>query len=506
MMISLTAPFLLFPTRRDAPLCKLHFLLAGRKVQEADVRLCAPDDADFVGCMDASAWFRQTLEVLSSDADDALLSGISVSDEPPVYAPDNRPLLHFTPPFGWHNDPNGLIRVGEAYHLFYQWNPFGLNWGNMHWGHAVSRDLLHWTHRPVAAAPDDTGTVYSGSAFCDAENASGLGKNTLLFYYTAAGGSNDWSKQAGNLHTQRLMISRDGGETLTRSDAFLLPHIAGGNRDPKVFYHPESAAYIMVLYLDGSEFAIFRSPDLLHWTEASRLNADGMWECPDLFRLSIDGADKWVFWSADSYYMLGAFDGFRFTPETPVLMAYATRLPYAAQTYANVPERVISVAWLRMKDDTHGFHSMMAIPAELFLRRTPDGIRLAFQPVRELDAVRGEPLFLPRRSDSAEFPLADTPCELLFRCKPNQPLTLTIGGTVLTAENARLHIQPVLGQDAADAHLDVNEPIRVILDRGVIEVFANGGTFWAALEAEGDLLTKTVSIAGAEGLKVYPLH
>lgn len=231
-----------------------------------------------------------------------------------------------------------------------------------------------------------------------------------------------------------------------------------------------------------------------------------MWECPDLFRLPIDGADKWVFWSADGYYMLGAFDGFRFTPETPVLMAYATRLPYAAQTYANVPERVISVAWLRMKDDTRGFHSMMAIPAELFLRRTPDGIRLAFQPVRELDAVRGEPLFLPRRSDSAEFPLADTPCELLFRCKPNQPLTLTIGGTVLTAENSRLHIQPVLGQDAADAHLDVNEPIRVILDRGVIEVFANGGTFWAALEAEGDLLTKTISIAGAEGLKVYPLH
>ena len=502
------AKYLLLPVEESSPESKLYMIVDNDVVRTFNVRL-AVNKVDYFVPIDLSGYADKHISFNFQLAPESALcwKEMKLSDQ---FDSSNRekfrPAYHFSPAWGWMNDPNGMVYKDGEYHLFYQYNPYGSMWGNMHWGHAVSRDLLHWTHRPVAAAPDDTGTVYSGSAFCDAENASGLGKNTLLFYYTAAGGSNEWSKQAGNLHTQRLMISRDGGETLTRSDAFLLPHIAGGNRDPKVFYHPESAAYIMVLYLDGSEFAIFRSPDLLHWTEASRLNANGMWECPDLFRLPIDGADKWVFWSADGYYMLGAFDGFRFTPETPVLMAYATRLPYAAQTYANVPERVISVAWLRMKDDTRGFHSMMAIPAELSLRRTPDGIRLAFQPVRELDAVRDEPLFLPRRSDSAEFPLADTPCELLFRCKPNQPLTLTLGGTVLTAENARLHIQPVLGQDAADAHLDVNEPIRVILDRGVIEVFANGGTFWAALEAEGDLLTKTISIAGAEGLKVYPLH
>lgn len=505
MLISLSAPFLLFPTRRDAPLCKLHFFLSGQKVQEADVRLCAPEAADFVGCMDVSLWFRQPLEILSGDAADALLAGIHVSAEAPAFAAADRPLLHFTPPFGWHNDPNGLIRVGNTYHLFYQWNPFGLDWGNMHWGHAVSRDLLHWTHCPVAAAPDETGTVYSGSAFCDAANASGLGENTLLFYYTAAGGSNDWSKQAGNRHTQRLMLSRDSGETLVRSDAFLLPHIVGENRDPKVFFHPESAAYIMVLYLDGSEFAIFRSSDLLHWTEASRLTADGMWECPDLFRLPLEGAEKWVFWSADGYYQLGTFDGFRFTPETPVLMAYATRLPYAAQTYANVPDRVISVAWLRTKDTAHGYHGMMALPATLSLRRTPDGVRIAFQPVQELNAQRGESLFLPCRSNSVSFALSDVPCELLFRCKAHQPLRLSVGGTVLAVENTRLHIQPVLGQDAVDAPLDTAEPIRVIIDRGILEIFANGGTFWAALEAESDLLRQSVTITGAEGLRVMPL-
>ena len=502
------AKYLLLPVEESSPESKLYMIVDNDVVRTFNVRL-AVNKVDYFVPVDLSGYADKHISFNFQLAPESALcwKEMKLSDQ---FDSSNRekfrPAYHFSPVWGWMNDPNGMVYKDGEYHLFYQYNPYGSMWGNMHWGHAVSRDLLHWTHRPVAAAPDDTGTVYSGSAFCDAENASGLGKNTLLFYYTAAGGSNEWSKQAGNLHTQRLLISRDGGETLTRSDAFLLPHIAGGNRDPKVFYHPESAAYIMVLYLDGSEFAIFRSPDLLHWTEASRLNADGMWECPDLFRLPIDGADKWVFWSADGYYMLGAFDGFRFTPETPVLMAYATRLPYAAQTYANVPERVISVAWLRMKDDTRGFHGMMAILAELSLRRTPDGIRLAFQPVRELDAVRGEPLFLPRRSDSAEFPLADTPCELLFRCKPNQPLTLTLGDTALTAENARLHIQPVLGQDAVDAHLDLNEPIRVIVDRGVIEVFANGGTFWAALEAEGDLLTKTVSIAGAEGLKVHPLH
>ena len=505
MLILLSAPFLLFPTRRDAPLRKLHFFLSGRKVQEADVRLCAPEAADFLGCMDVSGWFRQTLEILCDDAADSLWASICLSDDAPVYATADRPLLHFTPPFGWHNDPNGLIRVGDAYHLFYQWNPFGLDWGNMHWGHAVSRDLLHWTHLPVAAAPDETGTVYSGSAFCDSANASGFGEKTLLFYYTAAGGANDWSKAAGNRHTQRLMLSRDGGETLVRSDAFLLPHIAGENRDPKVFFHPESAAYIMVLYLDGSEFAIFRSPDLLHWTEASRLSADGMWECPDLFRLPLDGAEKWVFWSADGYYQLGAFDGYRFTPETPVLMAYASRLPYAAQTYANVPDRVISVAWLRTKDAAHGYHGMMALPAVLSLRRTPAGIRIAFAPVQELSALRGEPLFLPRQCDSVEFSLADTPFELLFRCKADQPLRLMLGSTVLTAENDRLHIQPVLEQDALDAPLMADEPIRVILDRGVIEIFANGGTFWAALEAEHDLLRQRVTVTGAQGLRVIPL-
>lgn len=111
-------------------------------------------------------------------------------------------------------------------------------------------------------------------------------------FYTAAGGSNEWSIDAGNQHTQRLAISTDGGETLQRIDGTMIPHIKGGNRDPKVFYHKESAAYIMVLYLDEFEFAIFRSVDLLRWIESQRFSAEKMWECPDLFELSVDNAAR----------------------------------------------------------------------------------------------------------------------------------------------------------------------------------------------------------------------
>ena len=240
----------------------------------------------------------------------------------------DRPALHFTAETGWINDPNGLVYADGVYHLYYQWNPFGTEWGNMHWGHAVSRDLITWEHRPVALMPDEFGTVYSGCGWQDHEGVAGFGKDALLFYYTAAGGSNQWSTDQGNKHTQRLAISTDGGETLQKVGT-VIEHIKGENRDPKIFWHAESGAYIMVLYLDGTEFAIFRSADLLHWQESQRFSAERMWECPGLFALPVEdrpGEKKWVFWSADGYYRIGDFDGYAFHPETEVLTGYDTKL------------------------------------------------------------------------------------------------------------------------------------------------------------------------------------
>ena len=184
-----------------------------------------------------------------------------------------------------------------------------------------------------------------------------------MFYYTAAGGSNKWSVDAGNKHTQWLAVSYDGGDTLEKKQE-ILGHIKGENRDPKVFYHKESDSYIMALYLEENEFAIYRSDDMIHWTESQRFEAEGMWECPNLFKLQVEGEPEeyhWVFWSADGYYMTGSFDGYKFTPDSEVLMAYETKLPYAAQTYEGVEDRTILVSWLRTENDRGGYRGMMAI-------------------------------------------------------------------------------------------------------------------------------------------------
>ena len=153
-----------------------------------------------------------------------------------------RPRIHFTAPTGWINDPNGLVFTDGIWHLYHQWNPYGTEWGNMHWGHAVSHDLINWEHKGIVMELDEFGTVYSGCGWQDHANAAGFGRDTLLFLYTASGGCNQWSIDAGNQHTQRLAVSTDQGGTLRKS-GLILDHIKGGNRDPKVFYHPESKAY-----------------------------------------------------------------------------------------------------------------------------------------------------------------------------------------------------------------------------------------------------------------------
>ncbi len=480
MIFRITQRYLWLPVHKDAKAQKLHFYTAGEKFNELDVKLDVSHPDRFFA-LDVVRFVGQEIEIVGDVPEDVLAHLACHEDRPDTSCPA-RPLLHFTAEAGWINDPNGLVYADGVYHLYYQWNPFGTEWGNMHWGHAVSRDLITWEHRPVALQPDEFGTVYSGCGWQDRENAAGFGKDALLFYYTAAGGSNQWSIDSENQHTQRLAVSTDGGETLKKVGT-VIEHMKSENRDPKVFWHEESGAYIMVLYLDGTEFAIFRSKDLVHWQESQRFSAERMWECPGLFDLPVEGKpgeQKWVFWSADGYYQIGSFDGYAFHAETEVLTGYDTKLGYAAQTFAGVEDRVISMTWLRTQQDAGGFRGMMAIPTELSLKDGADGLRLCFRPVKE---------FRDRLVKAGEGPCENGRAEVPFS---GEPMIAKIDVTIGTPVTIR----------AGETKIDIgktDEPVRVIIDRGIVEYFADDGRIYGAVEVEADILSKELIVEAENG-------
>ncbi|WOO39042.1 glycoside hydrolase family 32 protein [Anaerocolumna sp. AGMB13020] len=296
-----------------------------------------------------------------------------------------RPSIHFTAERGWINDPNGLIFHNGIYHLYYQYNPCNTEWNNMCWGHAISRDLLFWEHQDLVLMPDSEGMMFSGSAISNGRGMLGLPEDAILYFYTAAGGVTKWSKEKP--FTQKLAYSLDGGYTLTKTEAGKLNTIAKENRDPKVFWHEESGAYIMSLWLEGNEFALLRSKELLNWELTDRLNFEGAWECPDLFQVKDEEGHKlWVFWCADGYYYLGTFDGYHFTSEGIRHHAYINTLPYAAQTFSGISDRVVSVSWLRTTARKELYTGAMGVPRELKLFWNQGQPVLAQPLVRELSA------------------------------------------------------------------------------------------------------------------------
>lgn len=516
MILNISAPYLWMPVDKKNPKVKLHFYCNHTKFQEVDIQL-GGTDGGFYASMDVRKYLGQDIEI-KGDIPQEMFHNMFCREEDVRNIYPFRSQIHFAPPIGWMNDPNGLVYADGVYHLYYQWNPYGVVWGNMHWGHAVSKDLLTWEHRPMVMDPDQYGTIYSGCGWQDKENAAGFGENALLFFYTASGGSNEWSAGAGHLHTQRLAVSTDGGETLQRIEGTILPHIADENRDPKIFYHRESAAYIMLLYLEKFEFAVFRSTDLLHWTETQRFSVEKMWECPDLFELSVDnaaGEKKWVFWSADGYYLVGSFDGYHFTPESEVLCAYSTVMAYAAQTYAGVEDRVISVAWLRLANDRGNYRGLMSVPTELSLFKTNGGYRLRFQYIKELSARRQLRKELQEGEKTLETELGGTPAEITicFGVQETGDTKLSIGDTKITINFDKGNItfvNPQAYEEAIVVPFDKKEPLDLdlMIDQEVIEFLGNNGVIYGAVETEENILGKKLAMESAaelESMKLYEI-
>lgn len=291
------------------------------------------------------------------------------------------------------------------------------------------------------------------------------------------------------MFTQRLAVSTDGGETLEKQPGLLLPNLAPGNRDPKVFYHAPSGAYCMVLYLSENDFGLFCSPDLIHWEQTQFLTLPKMWECPDLFPLTADGEEKWVFWSADGYYLVGSFDGRRFTPEQPMRMAYGNRIPYAAQTVAGETGRVLSIAWLRLPNAGRAYTGVMALPAELSLVRDQDGWALRLHPCRELfSALR----------DLPEQEAPDAPWLL------RSTIPADAGRARLTFPGGEIFLDMDAGTGRfgeSDLTFPPKQPLSLSLlaDRAVFELTLADGAFWAPEQNLSPTLAGKPELTGETG-------
>lgn len=424
-----------------------------------------------------------------------------------------RPAFHFTAKRGWLNDPNGLVYYNGAYHLFFQYNPYGVKWGNMHWGHATSPDLIHWTEGPLALAPDVHGTNFSGSAVVDWKNSAGLqqgAEKTLVALYTGAPDKHTFGPRE---YTQCLAYSNDAGKTWKKYEKNpVLGNLAPGNRDPRVFWHEPSQQWVMALYLDKFDFAIFGSKDLKAWKELSRLSVQGFRECPELFELPVygegeqkTGEKKWIFYAADGNYLVGRFDGVKFTAETPSLRQDWGRNFYASQTYSDIPAedgRRIQIGWMRGGEHRGmPFNQQMSIPCELRLLRTPAGPRLARRPVAEVELLHAKSSGSWR--DAALAPAAESVIRMdgdVFDIRAEFDLGKAKEvGLVVCGEKVAYDVKSktlkCLGGAAPLEPVKNRIAIRVIVDRTSIEAFSADGL--------ASLTSHFIPKDGAKGLTAY---
>jgi fructan beta-fructosidase len=433
-----------------------------------------------------------------------------------------RPFYHFSPPAHWINDPNGLVYYQGEYHLFYQYHPGSSVWGPMHWGHAVSRDLVSWQHLPIALYPDENGMIYSGSAVIDWQNTAGFGKEALVAVFAHHGLGRE---------AQSLAYSTDCGRTWTKyagNPVLLPPDGLRDFRDPKVFWYAENGPGDWVMVVAAHDAVRFyTSPDLIHWTPGCIFGEkhgahEGVWETPDLFKLKVDdGPDtRWVLTAgvgnggpggiSGMQYFVGDFDGKTFTSENPeqtILWADFGADYYAAQSWSDLPGgRRVMIGWQNNWQyarliPTTAWRGVFSLPREMALKQTVDGIRLFQQPVPEILVLRGahaqwqnvsvtpgSNLLEHLSGDSFEFiaefqvnPQAD---RFGFQVRVGEGEQTTIGYDVQQQSVFvdRVHSgQTDFEEGFARVHSAEMKPVdgkvrlHIFLDRSCIEIFGNDG-------------------------------
>lgn len=526
--------YLLLPVQESNDDARIVVLVDGKEDKTVHVRL-AKSKVDYFVPLDLSAYKGHDvlLNVITTQnrsnvreaKEDACWTKLALADTFDTSNKEKyRPAYHHTPLYGWMNDPNGMFYKDGVWHLYYQWNPYGSKWQNMTWGHSSSRDLLHWEHHPAAIVPDGLGSVFSGSSVVDAAGTAGFGDNAVVSLYTSAGVS----------QIQSLAHSEDDGMTFGIYPGNPVLTLESEARDPNMFWDGDNKNWVLTLaHPLEHEMLFFTSPDLKEWTMQGAFGKglgaqDGVWECPDLFKLKVDGSDeeKWVlvcninpggpFGGSATQYFVGDFDGKTFRADTdasgnvPAKWMDYGKDHYATVSWSDAPDdRRTLIGWMSnwqyaAEVPTMQFRSANTLPREARLFRGPDGqVYLASAPSPELLALRGKPSLSLRNirigSKAREFALPaanDGVCEILLDLDCTKADSVIIEISNKTGEYVELRYDPAshtlsfdrrnsgtvdFSQDfpavtvAPTFDSDKKISLRIFVDKSSMEVFGNDG-------------------------------
>lgn len=563
--------YLLLPVQESNDEAKVDVLVDGKIDKTINVRL-AKSKVDYLVPFDLAPYKDHSvlLNIITTQdrsnirevKEDACWSNLTLSDTFDTANKEYyRPVYHHTPQYGWMNDPNGMFYKDGEWHLYYQWNPYGSKWQNMTWGHSSSKDLVNWEHHPMVIEANGLGAVFSGSSVVDKENTAGFGKDAVISLYTSAGRS----------QVQSLAHSEDNGQTFTIYPGNPIITLESEARDPNMFWDEANKQWVLSLaHALDHEMLFFTSHDLKEWTLQSSFGKgigaqDGVWECPDLFKLKIDGTgeEKWVlvcninpggpFGGSATQYFVGDFDGKTFKADTDATGKIATKWMdygkdhYATVSWSDAPDnRRTLIGWMSnwqyaAEVPTLQFRSSNTLPREAALFKGDDGqIYMSSAPSPELLKLRGKlTLNVSNKSvgrKAREFALPSSNggvCEILldveckkgetvdikFANKAGESVTMKYDSSKNTLSFDRRHSGIVdFSQDfpavtVAPTFDNGNSvSLRIFIDKASMEVFGNDGKFVMTNLVFPTMPYSIISVA-AEGhkaridnLKIYSIN
>ena len=499
--------YLWLPIQESAPEGKLQVIVSNVAQMEQNVRF-AREKIDYYVALDMQPWLGANgLSVVIQNVPKGSVCFSKIkqnNDKQYMLIPEKyRPSYHHAPERGWMNDPNGLFFKDGVWHLYCQYNPYGSMWGNMHWAHSTSTDLVHWQQQPVALAPDAWGTMFSGSCVVDHNNTAGFGKDAIISMYT----SSRPTPFGGDVQAQCIAYSNDGGKTFTKYVGNpVITDEKKDFRDPHVFWNEEAGFWNMILAA-GQEMQIFSSSNLKDWKLESSFGHDygnhgGVWECPDLMKMKVRGTDqeKWMlicninpggpFGGSATQYFIGQFDGHKFTcedePSETKWMDYG-KDHYATVTFDNAPEgRRCAIAWMSNwqyanQVPTMQFRSANSIVRDLGLFEYNGETYCSVTPAREMDSIRGQRISHPTETCEIVVSLKGD-AQLTLRNSKDEKVVITYDEAEQTIDFDRRRSGDVSFSDAFPC--SVSSPtygevktLRIFIDRCSIEIFDGDGKF-----------------------------